>query len=228
MPLVLASLLALVSAACMRSWGGHLPHALWLPTALLVAAAGLMWHRQLASQLFARAVLWSNLILGGLITVLGSDRERTVALVLLGATAGALLLLGRRGLDEKTPGAFAPVAFRRTLLALMVMALADAQTLLLFATLSFEDSFVHASRAATYLALGGGLVLGIVGLYRLRVWGLLLHAASCGALIALALLGALQLPVELGWALAATAIAQLVISAPLAFALVRGRRCAVA
>ena len=224
MHVVLASLLALVSAVCIRSWGGHLPHALWLPAGLLVAAGGLMWHRQLASQLFARAVLWSNLIIGGLVTFLGSDRERLVALVLAGATAGALMLLGRRGLDEKTPGGFAPVAFRRTLLALMVMALADAQTLILWATLSFEDSFVHAGRAVMYFALGAGLLVGIVGLYRLRVWGLLLHAASCGALIALALLGALQLPVELGWALAATAIAQLVISSPLAFALVRGRR----
>jgi len=220
---VLASVLAFSAAVCMRSWNGHLPHALWLPAALLVAAAGLVWHRQLASQLLARAVLWSNLILGVLITALGHGRERMIAVALAAATSGALLLLGRRGLGEGTPGTFAPIAFRRTLLALMVMALADAQTLIFFGTLTFEDSFAYASRAAVYFALGGGLLLGIIGLYRLRVWGLLLHAASCGALIATALAGVLRLPVELGWALVATAVAQLVISAPLAFRLVRGR-----
>src|SRR5512138_2198895 len=114
-----ASLLAVAAAVAMRSWPGHPPAALWMPAGLLAAAAVLLHHRHLGSQLLARAVLWSNLLLGTLASVVSVNGDRPVGLVLAWTTGAALLLLGRRGMEEGTPGAFSPVAFRGTLLGLM-------------------------------------------------------------------------------------------------------------
>jgi hypothetical protein len=205
----------------MRSWPGPLPVVVWLPTGLLVAAAALSHHRALASQLLARAVLWSNLILGSIIAIVGSGRERPIAWVLAATTAAALALLGRRGLDNQ--GRFVPVAFRRTLLALLVMALADAQTLIFFGALHAEFSELRVlPRTLPLLALAVALLAGVWGVFRLRVWGLLLHAAACAALAAATLGDAIAVPRELALALAATAAAQLVLAAPLALAVLRG------
>jgi uncharacterized membrane protein YoaK (UPF0700 family) len=119
---VLASLLAVAAAVSMRSWGPRLPVALWLPAAMLAAAAVLLHHRHLGSQLFSRAVLWSNLLLGIVITVVSHSRERPIAVVLAATTAAALLLVGRSGLgDDARAGGFVPVAFRATLLGLMTV-----------------------------------------------------------------------------------------------------------
>jgi hypothetical protein len=221
---VFASLLGLAAAVCMRSWDGNLPSALWIPTALLGVAAILCHHRHVGSQLLARAAFWSNLILGVLAMVIGGTGERPIGLALAACTGGALLLLGRGGLagDART-GSFRPLAFRTTLLAIMVMALADAQSLLLFGTLELEG-WRDDGRSLLMYGLAGLLVLGLVGLYRLRAWGLLVGAAGCAALAAAAFGDALALPHALNVAFIATSIAQLVIVAPLAVAVWRGAR----
>ena len=73
--LLAAGGLAVGAAVCMRSWGRGLPAVLWLPAALLVMAAVLVHHRHLGSQLLARAILWSNLLLGVLVSWSGSSSE---------------------------------------------------------------------------------------------------------------------------------------------------------
>jgi hypothetical protein len=221
---VLASLLGLVAALCMRSWEGNIPSALWIPTALLGAAAVLCHHRHVGSQLVARAAFWSNLILGVLAMVIGGHSERPIGLALAASTAGALLLLGRRGLDgHARTGSFRPLAFRTTLLAIMVMALADAQSLLLFGTLELEG-WRDDGRSLVMFGIAGLLVLGLVGLYRLRAWGLVAGAAGCLALAAAACGDVLRLPHALNVAFVATSMAQLVVVAPLAVAVWRGAR----
>jgi hypothetical protein len=129
-----ASVLCVAAAVCMQSWGGSGPWQLWLPTLMLAGAALLCFHRNSGSQLLVRAVLWSNLLLAAVIAWCGSHREIAIAGALGGSTGAALLALGKAGLDDAR-GRFVPVAFRGTLIALLVMALADAQTLLLWGCL---------------------------------------------------------------------------------------------
>jgi hypothetical protein len=219
---IVVSLLCLGSAVCMRLWGGRLPWELWMPAGLLIGAAALAHHRHTASQLLVRAVLWSNLLLAGVAAWCGNAGERPVAAALGAMTGLALLALGRRGLDaEARSGApFVPVAFRSTLVALFVMALADAQTLLLFGSLFLESRALPAGLVA--LALAALLLASIVGIYLLRVWGLLLNAAACAAVIVCTAAGVFHLPGVLNGALLVSAAVQLVFATPLFVALATG------
>jgi hypothetical protein len=207
----------------MRQWGGHLPWALWIPSGLLAVSALLLHHRSLGAQLTARAVFWSNLILGTLIAISSSSSERMIAGGLAIATGSALLAVGRRGLDE-APGPFVPVAFRATLIGIVVMALADAQSLLLFGALSVAEPSLVVPHT-NYLALSFALALtvGIVGIYRLKLWGVALNVATNCALAVVALSGRLALPTPLAWAYTATAALQLLATTPLVIALARGK-----
>ncbi len=217
---LVVSLLCLAAAVCMRSWGGHLPWQLWMPTGFLLAAAVLAHHQHVGSQLLARAVLWSNLLLGAVVAYAGNSREEPIASVLAVVTGLALLVLGRRGIDgDARGGGFVPVAFRATLVAILVMALADAQTLLLFGTLFFTEGGSASSTGAVSLALAAALILSIAGLYRLRVWGLLLDVVACGALVAASLLGALDLGPVFTLAFAISGGLQIVLAVPLLAAL---------
>jgi hypothetical protein len=216
----LASALCLAAAACMRAWGPGLPWQLWLPAGLLGASALLVHHRHVGSQMLVRAALWSNLLLGVIISVAGSSREQHIAVVLAAATGGALLALGRQGLAGDARGAsFVPLAFRAPLTAILVMALADAQTLILFGSLLAAEGNGPASTGVASLALAGALLLGIAGLYALKVWGLLVNLVACGAIVALAATGLLELPWELRVAFVATAALQIVLAARVLVAL---------
>jgi hypothetical protein len=222
----LASLLCLAAAVCMRSWGGHLPWQLWIPAGLLGAAALLVHHRHSGSQLLVRAVLWSNLLLGMVVAWAGGgSREVPVAAILAGSTGVALLLLGRHGIDGDARGdRFVPVAFRSTLTAILVMALADAQTLLLFGSLTFSESRSYNTTGLTSLALAIAFFTSIAGLYTLKVWGLLLNLVSCAAIITASAFGAIDLPPLFRWAFIATAALQILLAVPLLAALVTGAR----
>jgi len=223
-----ASVFALVAAVAMQSWNGFdhdLPAALWIPTLLLAASAALVHSRHLGAQVLARAAWWSNAILGGLIAGTGGSSERATALILAGTCAAALALAGRSGLtDSGRASAFRPVAFRATLLVAMVMALADTQSLLLFGSLSAVDHGGHASEAALMLGSAFVMVVAIVGLFRLRVWGLALNVVANIAIAALAAAGCYELPNPLVYALVCTAVLQLLLPAPMIAAMVRRPR----
>jgi hypothetical protein len=224
----IASLGALGGAVSMRSWDRHLPAALWLPAILLALSAVLVWRRHVGGQLLARAVWWSNLILGTLIATTGSSDERVIAALLALGTGGALLAVGRADLDESTPsGSFLPLAFRGTLICMLVMAMADAQSLVLFGALEISDPpnhFGHATlREALPLVLAVPLFVSVFGLYRLRLWGLLLDLVASLALAEAALSQSLELPRPLRIAYVVTAAAQWLVAAPLLLALFRGR-----
>lgn len=225
---VVATVAALGAAVCMRSWDHDLPAALWLPTILLALSALLTWRRHVGGQLLARAVWWSNLILGTLIATTGGDGERGIAALLALCTGGALIAVGRADLDETTPsGSFLPLAFRGTLICMLVMAMADAQSLLLFGALEIGDLPRHLGRAplrqALPLVVAVPLLVSVIGLYRLRLWGLLLDLVASLGLAELALTGALELPRPLRLAYAVTAAAQWLVALPLLVALLRRR-----
>ncbi len=218
---LIAMLGALNAAVIMRCWdSGNLPLALWIPAGILAASAFLQFHRHLGSQLLVRANWWSNLLLGVIITTSSNTHERHLAAGLALATGGALLALGRRGLDD-APGAFAPNAFRATLMAILVMAMADAQSLLLFGTLHLESHSAHSS--VPLLACGFLAVIGIFGIYRLKLWGVVLNFVANILIAICAISGIFDIPRVLVVAYLVTAGLQAVLTFPLWIAVARGR-----
>jgi len=220
---VVVTALAICGAVCMRSWSGHLPAALWLPTGFLLAAALLVHHRHVGSLLLVRAVLWSNLLLGTVVCWYGGSSDRHVAPILALANGAALLLLGRRGLDGGAQnGRFVPMAFRGALVAILVMALADAQTLLFFGSLYFQLSGVDLRLVVPPLLIAGAFLGSVAGLYRLRVWGLALDAVASLGLLAFATTDLLRLGPMFNIVFAGSAIFQLVLVASVVVRLARG------
>jgi hypothetical protein len=221
---LIATLAALGAAVSMRSWGDHdLPRALWLPTLLLAASAFLVWRRQLGGQLIARAVWWSNLLLGTLIALCSSEKEQSIAALLALCSGTALLAAGRGDLDEEAASSrFVPLAFRGTLMCMLVMAMADAQSLLLFGSIRMTElSAVRAN--APMIATALALLIAVIGLYRLRLWALALTLVSNLALTLVALYAPGDLPKPMRVAYVASALAQWLVSLPLLFALARRR-----
>lgn len=198
---------------------------LWMPVLLLGASSVLMHRRSLAGQLLARAVWWSNLVLGGIIFLCSSGHERPLGLLLALGSGGALVLAGKERLDEKS-ASFAPIAYRGTLTAILVMALADVQSLFLFGVLSWRETCCGASHHAQSLALlvvGGALAIAMLGLFRLRVWGLALAALGNLALVGVVVSWGQPLPSGLMLAYLGSAIVQLVLIVRITVGLVRGR-----
>lgn len=146
--------------------------ATWLPLVALVVAAPFAFVRSLGAQLLARALWWSNLFLGVVLCVLGARHERPSGLALTLLCAAALLLADRRTLQGAAQARGArPAAHAGSIQLLMILALADAQTLLLIGVLHLEGSKDRVFPGALLLAAAGALVVGFVGLYRLALWG---------------------------------------------------------
>lgn len=212
----IASLAAVIAALAFGAMDDTPPLALLIPGGLLVVAAALVWRRGLPSDLLARAVLWSNLLLGFLLAISGNWTERAHGGVIALATGAALLILGRAGLEQPS-AAFRPAAFRGSLVLALVMALADTQSLALFGGLHLEHGRVTA--ATPLLVCAGVMVIATLGLYRLQVWGLVLNIVANVAIAGLALCGALEVPWLLAASLATTAVIQLALPVPLVVAL---------
>lgn len=188
--------------------------ALWLPTLLLGATVILVHARPLGAQLLARAVFWANLVLGVLLTVSSGGADARLGVMLALTCGPSLLLLGSRGIDD-SPGAgsFAPVALRGWLLAAMCMALADAQSFLLFGWLGVHK-LESAALSWTLVGLGAALLVTVWGLFGLRAWGVLLSLVVNLAIAALLLSHASGdfFPIALRLGFAAAAIAQVLIA----------------
>jgi hypothetical protein len=222
---VLASAASLVAAAVFVYLLRHerLRGLQWLaPIALMgapVLAAAAIWIRRVALQLLARGIWWSLLLLGGLIAFVAGTTGAGVAFGchLALASAVSLLAAGATGLDEDG-GRFRPVAFRGTLMLALVLAIADTATLVWFGLAQAVDERIFRA-----LWLVPPMVAGVVGLLRMRTWGLLL-SLTCNLLVAvLASTRVLIFPYQLRWLLVATAIVQLLIPIPIWVSIARGR-----
>lgn len=190
---------------------------LTLSLAPFVAALA-SWGRRTSLQLLARAIWWAYLLCGCLASLLSRGRESGRTLLFIVATSAAsLLLLGRRGMEEGQ-GPFAPVAFRGTFIASLVLGLADAGTLLFMGAAMTGDR----GRLVPFL-LAFAILLGVVGLYRLRVWGLLVSLGANVAVIVCALTVLSRLPPNLRKLFIGSAVLQLLLPVPLIVSLVRGR-----
>jgi len=139
----------------------------------------------------------------------------------IGAGA-ALLLAGSVDTEAQAPGRRRePPRFAHTMHALMVLAIADAASLALFAVLSSRIARVSFSIAAALLAIG------FVGLYRRSVWGVLINvvtSATIGVATIVELFptrGSFRMPV------AALGALQTLLALPILFAAVTRRRLPV-
>jgi hypothetical protein len=198
---------------------------------LLALAALLIHHDRLGSQLLARSILWANFLIGtcvsignaeaGVVDDLGAD---TFSL------GTALLLIGRLGLDEREGSVFRPVAFRTSLTLGMIMAVADAHVLACLGIVELDSSewprssFRERLPHATMLFISGAvLVCAITGLYRLRVWGLVLASLGAAGVCVLSLANVYGLPSRAGSILALTSAVQVALSVPVFVAILGGR-----
>ena len=190
----------------------------------LVAAAFLVHRATLGPQLVARAVWWANLGLGTAFCVFGGRSERGEGLVLALACGAALLVTGRKGLAEASERAgYAPAAFRSSLLLMMALALADAQTFLLFGILMLTGSHSEAPSGMVLAIVGALFVVGFVGLYRLWLWGAFLNVVTALAFGIILLTHAVQFDRELRLIFLTLCAGQLLAAAPMTIGLVRGK-----
>lgn len=174
------------------------------------------------AQTFARAIWWQGLAfglvlwLGHMFGSLHGAIATTVPLYLVGgvlAIAGA----GKSGLDFESSH-FVPVAFRRSLTASLVMAMADTIALLFYAGIVLIDNPLSATNLSHASAFAGSalvMTVAIFGLYRIKVWGLALNIIANVLIATLALCGVFELPEVIALGLAATAVAQLLLPLPL-------------
>lgn len=185
----------------------HVAMIVGLPGAAVALALVLLRRPGVGGQMLARALLWSTALAGAQTSVLEPTAvplTSAAAAVLCGA---ALLVLREHGLEpERYVGRFAPIGHRGVLTLTIIVAVGDAETLLAWA----NGSLWHAWEAGL---CGFAMMLGVIGLARLELWGLLLSTAMGVAVTALGAAGLLGLPMGVIVFLAISGAAQIVLAA---------------
>jgi hypothetical protein len=211
---VVASLASLAIGAVFAAvlYGVDVRGPWWVLGAIMVGApvlaSGALWTRPLWAQLLARGVWWSFLLFGTFLSLTsGSDRGLGAEWALSGGVA--LLAAGRLGLDA-ADRRFRPVAFRGTLVLALVLAMAD---LLLFLWVGILDA---AGGHGGLLLLLPPMAAGVIGLLRLRTWGLLVGMATNLLIISLTATGVLHVPhSSVRVLIMSSAVAQLIVPLPM-------------
>ena len=203
-----------------------------LPAVLLLWCLRLVRRGGVGPHMLARAVLWSNLVIGALIASnFLTLADRSVGAAIAVACAVAILRLASHGLESRGPDeVFAPVRFRGHLLLALVMAFADAQTLMFSAAMQLRIGMAGWNLADTVVYAGPTTIaalvmaLAVAGLYRLRTWALLLNLVANVAIAHLALEGTLNVSTAVAGTLAATAAVQMFLPVPILAAALGDRR----
>jgi hypothetical protein len=195
---------------------GEIGIVIGLPALAVSISIALVGSRSAGGQMLLRALLWSTAMLGALVNFVEPAVVPLTAAVAAIGCGGALLVLREHGLEpERYSGSFAPVAHRGVLTVMMILAVADAQTLISWTNGSeWEDPLPG--------LCGIAMVVGIVGLYRLRMWGLLLNVAMNAIVAGMAAAGWLGLPPPVVVLLCATAAVQLGLAASVLRSIRRG------
>jgi uncharacterized membrane protein (DUF2068 family) len=200
------------------------PLTLGLPLVGMTLSLLLLHSRHLGAQMLARSFWWTSLILGMLIAGAANNDESLSGVGLALGAGGALLAMGRLGISNaRERGSFVPVAFTGALTVGLVMALADLQTLIMWGgvLVGISKDFTPAAFQLTgvgMLASAGVMLVAIVGLYRLRMWGVALNIVANVA-IATCALTVFDLPEFIAYALATTAVVQLLLPLPMLYAM---------
>lgn len=218
---LLASTASVLGAVGFAASLGHgAKSAACIPIVALAVAAVAVQVAALGAQLLARALWWSNLALGALLCVTGGSSEFVLGVSLTVGCAAALALADRRALAAAAETAgFRPVAYAGTLQLLMVLALADAQTLGLFAAIGAHRSGPEESPALLMLGAAAFLV-AFAGLYRLALWGVVVSMSAALALLVTLATGALHPHGDVVALLYALALLQLAAPVPMIVSMV--------
>jgi len=180
-------------------------------------AAGAIWTRILALQLLARASWWVLLLYAGFVLVAtGASDSRVKAIGV--ASACALLAAGRVGLD-RDGGRFQPGAFRGTLTVMLVLAMADAGSFAWIALIRTLDG--HFNVLSLFVP---PMIAAVIGLLRLRTWGLLVSVACNVVVAALAAADLLDVAERVRWLFIGSAVVQLLIPLPMWLTIFRNTR----
>jgi hypothetical protein len=191
-----------------------------IPLGALVLAAVAAHGKSLGAQLFARAAWWSNLMLGLFLTIFGGGREATEGGVLAIGCGIALLLADQKQLSVATEQVgYRPAAYLGTLQLLMVLAIADMLSLLLFGIVSVDKN--HESGGLTLLLGAALMAVGFAGLYALKLWGVLVTTGTAVALGGIAAAGLLELHEDLVAGVAALSVLQVTAAAPMLLSILR-------
>lgn len=181
-----------------------------LPTAGAVVAAVAAMLPYLPAQLLARGLWWSNTALGVLVCATSRGHDVFIALSLLLPFAAALLLADRRALHAAAERAqFRPAAYGGTIQLLLVLALADTQTLALFGVAGLER---EQPVAIPLLVLAATFFVGFLDLLRLSYRGVF-FTMTAAALLALGV-GTKTLPVDRELAIPMLVLAGLQLAVP--------------
>lgn len=192
-----------------------------LPGGALLWSASRLPRAGFRDHVLIRAVAWSTLVVGTLLPfTFDAWSFRLVGHVAALGSGVALLSLREVGLDAEmaagTP--FVPIKHRGPLIVALVMATADAMTLLFAGLVSMEvgayDFVTFAPGSIPTLIAGLVMVLAVFGLYRLRVWALVLNLVANVVIAYLAFSGVLGLSVPVAIALTSTAIIQTLLPVP--------------
>jgi hypothetical protein len=181
---------------------------LLLSGGLPLAAAGLFHGRKLQLQLMARAAIWAAMILDMVLAHIGWHMGAASGAVVTGALA--LLVAGPVASAE--PGAFQPVAYQRTLTLSLVLGLADTFTLWMWTGFAMLGN-APVIDTLGFLACAVVTLVSVIGLYRLRMWGLALSVVGNAGIVIVFGLDLIRLP-ELKIIFITPAIAQLVVALP--------------
>lgn len=221
----------LTSLLCFGALGGILllgrdPEELWAAAAVVGLSGLLVFHRHVASQLFVRATLSANALLFLVEATVGNDGERVQGAVIVSCLAAALLAIGRFGLDDKArAGAFQPVAFRASMMTGLILSLAFAQWFFLFSgLLVVEDDFSARPMLLGFAGATVVILLAVTGMFRLKLWGLLLKVLVDVGFAGLAVAGVALRPHVITFAVLGLALLQLGLDLPILVACARGER----
>jgi hypothetical protein len=184
-----------------------------------VAAVGLA-RRSVLTQVLSRGIGWLVLspMLVGLAESLWHGRLPDAYTTFLATASGAALLLARPALHtEGARAEFSPVAYRRLFLAGAVASAmtAAAAALFSFGQLAWGESLRSGLALAVFSA---ALLASLVGVVRMRAWGVLLGIASSVGVMVAAILARSE---EVGIGLALMAIPGLLLASPLVVARLR-------
>ena len=222
-----------VDATTLHAALSELAFGLGLPVLAALATVALSRRTSYAAQVFARAALWGACMTAATLQLLLSEVDVLTAtapiesglVIVWTVVAGvAAWVLGDEGLQTPRGGRRGPLD---ALLSLsLIMGIADAVVLLVI--VSFFSLVAGPVGFGIVAVLSAGLVVGAVGLFRGRVWGLLVMALCNLAELAAVSTGTL---VEsdfvlngIGPVLGLTAVIQLVLPVPVYLAMFRGSR----
>lgn len=187
----------------------------------LFVASWLIGRGQAWAQLLARALWWSGL-LTATVTTLTEVGTAPVLFSAVAVASGAMLLWLEHRADGATVGfGFELSRHRSTMMLLMVLAMADTETLLAAALNHDEPAVYHL--AAIDLACALAMAVAMIGLYRLRVWGLVATVGVDVVVAGLGVAGLLVYSDAFAWVMVVTAVLQVALAVPLLRTLLSGR-----